>query len=121
MSEPRELMALARRWLKAFNTQDLEGLLSLYAEDAVHLSPKLRTLRPETRGEVRGKEALRDWWGDSMRRLPQLHYRERHLTADGQRVFMEYDRQNPGEPDLAVAELLEIEDGLIVRSRVYHG
>ena len=96
--QPSELVALARRWLHAFNAQDLEGLLALYADDAVHTSPKLRALRPETKGEVSGKAALRDWWADSMRRLPRLHYRERHLTADETQVVMEYDRENPGEP-----------------------
>jgi hypothetical protein len=34
---------------------------------------------------------------------------------------MEYTRIVPGEPEMNVAEVLEIENGLIVRSRVYHG
>ncbi len=34
---------------------------------------------------------------------------------------MEYLRLAPGEPDLPVAEVLEVEGGLIRASRVYHG
>jgi hypothetical protein len=34
---------------------------------------------------------------------------------------MEYLRHVPGEPDLPVAEVLEVRDGLIVASRVFHG
>jgi hypothetical protein len=34
---------------------------------------------------------------------------------------MEYMRQVEGEADLLVAEVLEIKDGKIVFSRVYHG
>jgi uncharacterized protein (UPF0218 family) len=34
---------------------------------------------------------------------------------------MEYMRQVEGEEDLLVAEVLEIKDGKIVFSRVYHG
>lgn len=119
--ETSPLVDLARRWLAAFNAQDLEGLLALYADAAVHTSPKLRALRPETKGEVTGKAALRDWWADSMRRLPKLHYREKRLTADDACVFMEYDRENPGEATLAVAEVLRVRDGRIVASYVYHG
>jgi 8-oxo-dGTP diphosphatase len=115
------LYALARAWLAAFNGRDLEALLGLYAEDAVHTSPKLRLQRPETQGEVRGRASLRAWWDDAMRRLPGLRYEERHLTAGHGRVFMEYERQCPGEPPYMVAEVLVCEGGLIRSSHVYHG
>ncbi len=115
------LQALARRWLEAFNRRDLEGLLALYAPDAVHTSPKLRDRHPETKGEVRGMAALRAWWRDAMDRLPDLHYRPLHLTASGDRVVMEYLRTVPGEPDLVVAEVLVVADGRIVASHVFHG
>jgi ADP-ribose pyrophosphatase YjhB (NUDIX family) len=118
------LVALARSWLDAFNARDLERLLGLYADDAVHTSPKLRAQRPETEGEIRGKPALRAWWEDAMRRLPGLRYEARHLTAgpgSSGRVFMEYERVLPGEPTLLVAEVLVCEGGRIVSSHVFHG
>ncbi len=115
------LQAVARAWLAAFNARDLDALLALYADDAVHTSPKLRDRKPETRGEVRGKAALRAWWAGAMERLPGLRYEERHLTASGGRVFMEYERVCPGEPPLSVAEVLVCEGGLIRASHVYHG
>ena len=118
---PDELVALARRWLACFEAKDLEGLLALYAEDARHTSPKIRALHPETGGFLVGKPALRAWWADAFRRLPGLRYEERTLTSDGARVFMEYVRHAPGEPDLHVAEVLEVAGGVIVASRVYHG
>jgi ketosteroid isomerase-like protein len=121
MATPDDLRALARRWLACFETGDVKTLVSLYDEHARHTSPKLRTLRPETGGFLIGRAALEDWWADAFRRLPGLRYRERQLTADGERVFMEYVRTVPGEPDLPVAEVLVVRDGRIVESRVYHG
>jgi ketosteroid isomerase-like protein len=115
------LIALARTWLDAFNARDLERLLALYAEDAVHTSPKLRVQRPETGGEIRGKAALRAWWSDAMTRLPGLHYAGKHLSAGDDRVVMEYERQNPGEASYMVAETLVVSEGRIVSSHVYHG
>ncbi len=115
------LQALARRWLAAFNARRLDDLLSLYAEDAVHVSPKLRDRQPETRGEIRGVPALRAWWQGAMDRLPGLRYEPLHLTASGDRVFMEYLRTVPGEPDLVVAEVLVVKAGRIVHSMVFHG
>ncbi len=117
----RPLIALARRWLDCFNRADLEGLLALYDDEVVHTSPKLRARQPETKGEVRGKAALRAWFADSMQRLPKLHYQERHLTATADRVVMEYLRLNPGDEPLEVAEVLECKGGRIVASYVFHG
>lgn len=116
-----ELVALARRWLDCFAHADLDGLLALYAEHAEHTSPKIRVLHPETGGFLRGKPALRAWWQDAFARLPGLRYEERTLTSDGTRVFMEYVRHAPGDADMFVAEVLDVESGLIVASRVYHG
>jgi ketosteroid isomerase-like protein len=115
------LLELARTWLDAFNARDLERLLALYADDAVHTSPKLRVQRPETQGEIRGKDALRAWWADAMSRLLELHYAGKHLSAGEDRVVMEYERQNPGEASYMVAETLVVSAGRIVSSHVYHG
>ena len=115
------LIALARAWLDAFNGRDLERLLALYADDAVHTSPKLRARAPETDGQVRGKAALRAWWEGAMERLPGLRYEPLHLTATGDRVVMEYLRTVPGEAPYVVAETLVVRDARIVASHVYHG
>ena len=112
---------IAMRWFDAFNAQALERLIDLYADDAEHFSPKLKIHRPETEGLVKGKDALRSWWQDAFDRLPTLHYKVKTLTANSYRVFMEYTRTVADEPDMQVAEVLEIKDGKIVFSRVYHG
>ena len=119
--KPRENQNIALKWFDAFNTHDLEKLLSLYDENAEHFSPKLKIRKPETNGYVWGKEALREWWKDAFARIPSLNYRVITLTANEDRVFMEYIRKADAEPDMSVAEVLEIKNGTIVASRVYHG
>ncbi|MBC7554993.1 MAG: nuclear transport factor 2 family protein [Taibaiella sp.] len=116
-----DLEVIARLWLAAFNNKELEQLLALYAADACHYSPKLKLRQPETEGKVEGKAALRAWWADAFERLPGLLYVPVVYTACPERIFMEYVRKVPGEPDILVAEVLEISDGLITASRVYHG
>jgi len=113
---------IAQAWFDAFNRHHLEDLLSLYDDNAEHFSPKLKIRQPETEGLIKGKSALRTWWQDSFERLPELHYSVTNLVADDKSVFMEYIRKVPGEDDIRVAEILEInERGLIKFSRVYHG
>jgi hypothetical protein len=53
--------------------------------------------------------------------LPELHYSYTTLTANEERIFMEYIRKVPGEEDMLVAEVLEIKNDKITASRVYHG
>lgn len=116
--DPHEI---AHAWFAAFNAHDLEALLTLYHDDAEHFSPKLKLRRPDTEGWVRGKPELRAWWADAFERLPSLRYKVQHLVTDGSTVFMEYIRQVEGEADMRVGEVLELRDGRIAASRVYHG
>lgn len=116
---PNESIAL--QWFEAFNTHNLEQLLRLYDEQAQHFSPKLKVRQPETDGLIQGKDALRAWWQDAFDRIPSLQYQVNTLTANDERVFMEYTRMAEGDSNMLVAEVLEIKNGRIVFSRVYHG
>lgn len=117
----QEITSIAYKWFDAFNQHNLEQLLSLYDDNAQHFSPKLKIRKPETNGLVVGKDAMRVWWKEAFDRLPTLHYKVTSLTANTDRVFMEYVRSVEHEEDMLVAEVLEIRDGKIVLSRVYHG
>ncbi|HMN06043.1 MAG TPA: nuclear transport factor 2 family protein [Flavobacteriales bacterium] len=112
---------IAHNWFDAFNRHDLEALLDLYDPEAGHFSPKLLARRPETGGWIRGRAALRDWWRDAFDRLPTLRYEPTNMIAEERGVFMEYIRHVEGEADLRVGEVLEVRDGSIIASRVYHG
>jgi hypothetical protein len=115
-----DLTEIAHKWFDAFNRHHLNDLLILYAADAEHFSPKLKVRIPETKGIIKGQAALRAWWQDSFNRLPTLHYEVIRLTPYDNRVFMEYVRKVEGEEHLTVGEMLEVENGLIVKSSVFH-
>lgn len=119
--EAKQIEYIAIKWFEAFNTKRLDKLLELYDDNAQHFSPKLKVRKPETDGLVTGKESLREWWQDAFDRLPTLYYKVKSLTADENRVFMEYTRTVEGEENMEVAEVLEVKDGRIIASRVYHG
>lgn len=119
MTSP-ELIKVANQWFAAFNDQHLDDLLSLYDDQAEHFSPKLKVHHPETKGLIKGKAGLRTWWGDAFERLPSLQYEVVRLTPHDDRVFMEYIRHVDDENDLYIGEMLEIRNGLIVKSSVFH-
>jgi hypothetical protein len=114
-------ISIAKKWFDAFNQHDLGMLMSLYDTNAQHFSPKLKIRNPETKGLIKGKQALEHWWRDCFERLPTLKYEPTNFIADNNFVFMEYIRKVEGEENLLVGEVLEIKNGLIISSRVYHG
>lgn len=120
MSSPHEGVGIADRWIAAFNGKNLEELLDLYDDAAEHYSPKLKVRHPETNGLIKGKKALRTWWRDAFDRLPSLSYQLVRTTSEENRVFMEYIRRVDGEEDLYVGEMLELRNGRIVASAVFH-
>lgn len=115
-----DLKLIAIAWLDAFNAHNLDSLLALYDDRAEHYSPKLKLHQPETNGLIKGKPSLRKWWEDAFNRLPNLRYNVINLMSDNEQVFIEYIRQTPGEEDLRVGEVLVINNGKIIASRVYH-
>jgi len=115
-----ELIHIANQWMEAFNEKDLTKLLLLYDENAEHYSPKLKVRHPETKGLIKGKEALRKWWEDAFVRLPSLRYKPLRFTPYHDRIFMEYIRQAENEEDLYVGEMLEIRNDRIIASAVFH-
>lgn len=119
MTHPNELIAQA--WLDAFNAGDVSALVSLYAEDCTHTSPRIRLLHPQTGGKLVGRAALSAWWTDALRRLPGLRYEKTAVSACDQRVCLEYVRHGPDEAPMPVAETFDIRDGKICASRVYLG
>ncbi|NOT74506.1 MAG: nuclear transport factor 2 family protein [Cyclobacteriaceae bacterium] len=120
MKNNEDLNKIALTWFAAFNNHNLEMLLSLYHDEAEHYSPKLKVREPNTNGLIKGKDHLRKWWQDSFDRLPSLRYHIIRLTPFEDRVFMEYMRHVENEAELRVGEFIEVKNGLIVSSRVYH-
>ena len=112
---------IARAWLRAFNAHDVASLVGLYDAQATHTSPKIRALHPDTGGKIVGHAALTAWWSAAIARLPGLRYEATSITADDERVFLEYVRHAPSEAPMPVAEVFDVRAGAIVASRVYHG
>lgn len=112
---------IALRWLDAFNRKDVDSLIELYADGAVHSSPKLRALDPRGDGQLSGKTAIAAWWRDSLARLPGLRYELDTLTCEPGMAVLEYVRLADDSDPLRVAEVFQIRNGKITRSRVYHG
>ena len=60
--------------MTAWNAHDVEAVLAHFHDDVLFTSPVAARTLPETRGMVRGKAALRDYWVTALDRLPDLPF-----------------------------------------------
>ncbi|MBR0860203.1 nuclear transport factor 2 family protein [Bradyrhizobium liaoningense] len=92
--QPSELAALGRTWVEAWNARDLERVLTLYDEAAVMTSDRIPLLGFDANGTVRGKDALRAYWGKALGLVPNLHFSliDLFVSPDSVVVFYENER-----------------------------
>ena len=69
-----EAVAFAERWVKDWNARDIEAVLTHFADDAVFTSPLAKRVFPHSGGVISGKDALRRYWTEGVRRGPGLHF-----------------------------------------------
>jgi ketosteroid isomerase-like protein len=64
----------AQEWIEAWNSHDLDIILSHYTDDFTIKTPMAAKLLPETKGLVEGKENIRKYWTIGLERIPNLKF-----------------------------------------------
>ena len=109
-------------WDDALGKKDLEAALALYADDASIESPLVAHLLNTKEGIVQGKDDMRKFIALVFRTQPPQRKRFRTgFFTDGRTVTWEYPRASPEGDQMDLVEVMEIQDGLIRRHRVYWG
>ena len=65
----------ANHWIQAWNSHDLDTILSHYAQEVVLTSPVAARLLQNPSGTVEGKEALRSYFERGLKAYPQLAFK----------------------------------------------
>ena len=65
---------LAEDWIAAWNSHDLDAIMSHYIEDVVLISPVAARLLGDANGTVKGKSALRAYFQKGLEFYPQLRF-----------------------------------------------
>ena len=92
---PQALAALGRQWVEAWNSRELERVLTLYSEDAEMTSAHIRALGFDAGGTVRGKDSLRAYWSKALSMIANnLHFTliDTYVSPDSVVVFYENER-----------------------------
>jgi steroid Delta-isomerase len=115
-----------REWHRCAKTRDADGLLALYAPDAVLETPLVQAVyRERPNGILRGHAEIGAFFAQATRQpLNELvrWYRSGRWLTDGERILAwEYPRMTPDGDQVDLVELMEIASGRIQAHRVYGG
>ena len=112
-------------WHSYAQERNTEGLLSLYAEDAVFESPLVPAILDDARsGVLHGKKEIERFLSEGTQRRPNelvKWYRTGEYLTDGRMLVWEYPRETPDGEQIDILELMIIEQGLIAQHRIYWG
>ena len=77
-------------WVSAWNSHDLDRVLSHYEEDVVLTSPRIKLILGKEDATIRGKSALRDYMGMALKRVPNLRFTLDRVFSGVNSVVLEF-------------------------------
>lgn len=112
-----QALAFAQEWTDAWNRHELEAILWHYADNVVFTSPFVLRLVGDPSGTLRGKMALRGYFGQALGAYRDLRFvlLDVYATVDG--LIVVYESVN----DLVGAEAMRLgPDGKVVEARCHY-
>ncbi|MBQ0797989.1 MAG: nuclear transport factor 2 family protein [Porticoccaceae bacterium] len=80
----------AREWVAAWNSHDLDEILSHYTDDFEMTSPIIGELMDEPGGTLKGKELVGAYWSKALTAFPDLRFEFLHAFAGVNSVVVYY-------------------------------
>jgi hypothetical protein len=118
MVDQHEARAFAESWVAAWNAHDVEQVLCHFADDVVFSSPLIASLMGEPSSTVRGKDHLRSYWKEGLRRIPDLRFDLVEVYTGVETIAISY-RNQAGRSCLETGTLDG--DGRITRGWALYG
>lgn len=110
-------MQFAHEWIDAWNHQDLDKVLSFYAEECELSSPLIAEILKKPIGELKGIGAIRDYWAQALKLVPNLSFELIAVLAGVNSLIITYY----GAHDTHSAEVFYFDDNKkVIRSSAYY-
>jgi hypothetical protein len=104
--------AFAHDWVEAWNSHNLERILTHYGENVVLTSPVAAELTGEASGSIRGKEQLRAYFARGLAAYPELRFELVNVLWGITSIVLYYANQR----GTMTAEVMELDEhGHVVR------
>lgn len=90
MMTAKQANSFADEWIAAWNSHDLERILSHYKDDFEMSSPMIITVMGESSGMLKGREDVAIYWAKALQNNPQLHFEKVHVLQGANSVTIIY-------------------------------
>ncbi|HEY6884142.1 MAG TPA: nuclear transport factor 2 family protein [Nitrososphaeraceae archaeon] len=111
------------RWTNAWNDHNIKKVLSLYSENILFSSPKVKSVYPNrTLATITNKKDLEEYFCLGLTKFPMLHFMPIDYFLKNHKVIFEYSATPDNKIQWSVIEKFEFDnDRLIEKSNVYYG
>jgi len=82
--------AFAASWIAAWNSHDLERILTHYTDDFVMSSPRIALVAGEPSGILRGKQRIGPYWRKALELSPHLHFEHLSTFVSADSIVIHY-------------------------------
>ena len=107
-----EVKGFARQWVAAWNSHDLDAIMSHYDVDVVLISPVAAKILDRPSGTVEGDAALRNYFKRGLELYPNLHFELLDVMCGLASIVVLYKNQRGAR----TAEFMEFgKNGKIIR------
>lgn len=106
----------AQAWCEAWNSRELDTIMSHYAEIVVLTSPTAARLLNDPAGVVRGKNALRNYFAAGLKAYPNLRFNLLDIMCGISSIVVYFANQNGAK----VSEFMEVDSDWKVTRVIAH-
>ena len=77
----QEAKQFAEHWVAAWNSHNIDDVLSHYAEDFEMTTPMIQRVLGIKSGTLKGKQAVGDYWRAALEKIPDLNFSVIEVTC----------------------------------------
>lgn len=107
----------AAEWYAAWNSHDLEAILSHYTDDIVFHSSRIRIVTGNNVDTTTNKADLRAYWSQSLSGAPMLHFKPERLLISSDALTLIYTNHRM---KVAAETFMFNNQGLVIESIASH-
>lgn len=94
MISREQALAFAHEWIEAWNSHDLPRVLDHYTDDFEMSSPVMMQMNESETGTLKGKYNVGRYWGNALKKYPDLHFRLIDVLSSVNTVVIYYHTIN---------------------------
>ena len=80
----------AEEWIQAWNSHDLNKILSHYSDDFEITTPMIKMALGIDTGTLKGKSRIKDYWEAALEKVPDLEFELKEVTESVESIAIYY-------------------------------